>query len=74
MDPILKNIKYSIKATTAYYNRGKNKGNPESNESNFKRDYELHKIERLNKQQRELYDWVIGNPNSITLLQAGPGE
>lgn len=74
MDPILKNFNFSIKPSTVYGSRGKHKGSAESNEYNFKHDAEFHTIERLNAQQRELFDWVLDNPNGIALLQAGPGE
>lgn len=73
MSYILKNFG-SSKPSTIYSSRGKNKGSDYDVEANYEYGLNFYKKERLNQQQRELFDWVIDNPSKIALLQAGPGK
>lgn len=44
-----------------------------SEEYEFDNMRKIYAVERLNRQQREVYDYVLSHPDEIILLQAGPG-
>lgn len=69
----MNNFDLSSAPTTEYFNRGKNKGDPELQLTLMRKNRTLYTRNNLNERQRELFDYVIDNPHDIVLLQAGPG-
>lgn len=70
----MQNFDLSHTPTTEYFNRGKNKGDPELQLTLMRKNRTLYTRDNLNDAQRELFDYAMSHPNDIILLQAGPGK